>query len=80
MLTDLEIIAQLEKRIGRKLERLNKIEWNSVSYQLNYQQQIIGLSLYECKLSELPAEIVQLQNLQTGVTQRFRAAHGTSYP
>ncbi len=64
MLTDLEIIAQLEKRIVRKLEKLDEVEWTSVGYQLNDQQQVIGLGLYQCNLSELPAEIVQLQNLQ----------------
>ncbi len=63
MPTDLEIIAQLAKRIGRKLKELDKISYDSVGYQLNSQQQVIGLGLYQCELNKLPAEIVQLQNL-----------------
>ncbi len=58
-----DIIVQLEKCIGRKLKRWDEVKFSSVSYQFNDQQQIIKLSLYECELSELPAEIGQLQNL-----------------
>ena len=64
MLTDLDIIAQLEERIGRKLEKLDEIKWDSVGYQFNDQHQVIGLGLYQCKLSDLPEEIIQLQNLR----------------
>ena len=64
MPTDLDIIAQLEKRIGRKLEKLDEINWASVGYQLNEQQQVIDLGLHACELRDLPAEIGQLENLQ----------------
>ncbi len=63
-MTDLDIIAQLEQRIGEKLEKLGTIGWDSVGYQVNKQQQIISLSLYHCGLTEFPKEIAQLQNLQ----------------
>ena len=67
-MTDLDIIAQLEQRIGRKLEKLEKIEWwdskQPIGYQLNDQQQVISLSLHRCELTELPPKIAQLQNLQ----------------
>jgi hypothetical protein len=33
MPNDLDIIAQIEEWIGRKLPLLDKIEWNSVGYQ-----------------------------------------------
>jgi len=63
-MTDLDIIAQLEQRIGRKLEKLDEISWESVGYQFNENNQVIGLGLQNCKLTELPTEITQLQNLQ----------------
>jgi Leucine-rich repeat (LRR) protein len=61
--TDLEIIAKLEKRIDRKLEKVTKLEWGSVGYQLNDSQQVIGLGLREYNLTEFPLEITQLTNL-----------------
>ncbi len=64
MPTDLDIIAQLEKHIVRKLKKLDEIYYDSVGYQLNYQQRVIGLGLFQCALSELPAEIGQLENLR----------------
>jgi len=68
-MTDLDIIVQLEQRIGRKFEKLDEIKWwdqtQPIGYQLNEQQQVIGLNLRDCELTELPPEIAQLQNLQT---------------
>jgi len=64
-MSDLDIIVQIEQRIGKKLEKLDKIRYSSVGYQLNAQQQVIGLELYGCKLKELPKEIGQLRQLQT---------------
>jgi Leucine-rich repeat (LRR) protein len=59
----LKIIKQLEKTIGQKLTRLDKIEQDSVGYVLNKHHKIIGLKLYECGLEGLPPKIVGLQNL-----------------
>ncbi len=64
MSNDLDIIAQLEKRIGEKLLRLDKIGEFSVGYQVDNRGQVIGLGSHECQLTELPKELVQLQNLQ----------------
>lgn len=65
-MTDLDIIAQLEQYVGRKLKQLGRIDsWNrSIGYQLNKQQQVINLGLYDYALQELPTEVTQLQNLQ----------------
>jgi len=64
MSKDLEIIKQLEQTIGKKLPKLDKIDWwNSVGYVQNQQNQITGLCLCKCELKELPPEIVNLQNL-----------------
>ncbi len=65
MSDDLEIIAQLEKRIGRKLS-LEKfsIYLGKVGYQLSDNNKVIGLSLYERNLKQLPEEITLLQYLQ----------------
>ena len=38
MSTDLDIIKQLEQTIGKKLEKLGKIEWGSVGYVQNKHQ------------------------------------------
>ncbi len=65
MSNDLDIIAQLEKRIGKKLPRLDKIDWDSIGYQADNRGRVIGLGLRKFQLTELPEEIVQLQNLQT---------------
>ena len=64
---DLDIIAQLEKRIGRKLKKLDKVGLDLVGYKLNKRRHVIDLGLYQNELSELPAEIVQLQNFEFSV-------------
>ncbi len=58
-----EIIQQLEQNIGRKFEGLNEIDWASVDYVQNNNNQIIRLSLYGCNLKKLPLEITKLQDL-----------------
>jgi internalin A len=63
MSTDLDILKQLEQTIGRKLEKLDRIKWNSVGYVQNEHNKITGLDLYDCGLKELPSEIGKLQNL-----------------
>jgi len=50
MSTDLNIIKQLEQKIGKKLEKLKSVGWNSVGYVLNESNQVIKLSLYKCSL------------------------------
>ena len=62
-MTDLDIIAQLEQQIGRKLERLEMIDSDSVGYRLDEQNQVISLGLHNCELKELPLELLMLQNL-----------------
>jgi internalin A len=63
MPTDLDIIKQLEQTIGRKLEKLYWLDYDSVGYVQNEYDQITKLGLYECGLKELPLEIGELQNL-----------------
>jgi small GTP-binding protein len=65
MSDNLEIIVQLEKQIGKKLplEKF-KAHWGDVGYHLGNNNKIIGLSLYECNLKQLPEEITQLRYLQ----------------
>ena len=48
-------ILQLEKTIGWKIEEtsLDEINITQRSYILNQQGQIIGLSLYNCELSDI---------------------------
>jgi len=44
-MSDLDIIAQLEQQIGKKLKELDEIEYDSVGYQLNAQQRVIQIQL-----------------------------------
>lgn len=49
MMTDLEIIKQIEKELNVKLEKCNKIEWNRKGYTLNQNGQVTGLDQYYFK-------------------------------
>jgi len=60
---DLKIIQELEQDIGKKLAKITLLKSNSTGYEQNEQGQVIGLSLYECKLTQFPDSIVKLQNL-----------------
>ena len=71
MSTDLEIIRQLEQEIGVKLEELKEGNWgDSVGYQLDDQQRVVVLSLYEQKLKKLPRSVSKLTAL-TNLNLRF---------
>ncbi len=48
-MTDLDIIKQIEKALNVKLEKLEKIEWDSKGYTINQNKQVIGLILSHCK-------------------------------
>ena len=63
MSTDLDVIKQLEQTIGKKLERLDKIDWNSIGYVQNEHNQITKLRLDKCGLKKLSPKIGRLQNL-----------------
>ena len=63
MSNDLEIIKKLEQTIGKELPKLDSVKYGSVGYVQNKQNQITGLGLYKCGLTELPPEIGKLQNL-----------------
>ena len=67
MATDLEIIKQLEKRIGKELKQLELDEIiTSIDngYAVDPHGNITGLHLDKNELTEIPAEILQLKNLQ----------------
>jgi Leucine-rich repeat (LRR) protein/serine/threonine protein kinase len=60
---DLTIIQQLQESLGQKLLPLGAKE-DSKGYQLNANQQVVGLSLYDMGLTEMPREVWQLTQLQ----------------
>jgi Leucine-rich repeat (LRR) protein len=63
-LTDLQIIKQLEQEIGKTLEKLEKVEWDSVGYVMNAQNQITELGLYKCDIEQIPEGLTDLIYLQ----------------
>ncbi|MEK7990320.1 MAG: COR domain-containing protein [Thiotrichaceae bacterium] len=63
-MTDLDIIKQLEQEIGRKLKKQDEIHFNSVGYIINAQNQVIGLSLYDCEIKQIPECLCSLIYLQ----------------
>jgi Leucine-rich repeat (LRR) protein/GTPase SAR1 family protein len=69
-MTDLEIIRQIEKKLDVKLNKLDKIEWDSKGYTLNQEGQVTGLGLYECKIENLNRIISALSAL-TNLTQLY---------
>jgi len=55
MPTDLEIIAQVEKEIGGKIEHLKQIDVRSSAggYTIDDNKNVIGLSLYGTQITEI---------------------------
>jgi len=60
---DLKAIQQIEKKLGVKLKKIDKIEWDSRSYILNENGQVTGLSLSDCDLKDLNHISLLLQDL-----------------
>jgi len=59
------VIFNLEKEIGKKLEKCKKLTWNSVGYILDENESVVGISLYKCDLKTIPSSVFQLKSLQT---------------
>jgi len=59
---DLNIIQQIETALDIKLDKLDKIEWNSKGYILNEYEQVTGLGLYQCGIEELTGIIFLLSD------------------
>jgi|GEM_PF-2307336 len=73
---DLEIIKQLEEALDidiSELEQNEEIEWDTVTYTLDAENRVNGLSLYECKVQtkhlELIGKLTSLQRLWLGRNQ-----------
>ncbi|WP_353570318.1 COR domain-containing protein [Candidatus Albibeggiatoa sp. nov. BB20] len=58
------IIKQLEQELGVKLNKYKIVEWDSQAYQINLQQQVIALSLYKCKIKQIPECLCTLSYLK----------------
>lgn len=57
-MSDLELIKQIEERIGKRLEELEskslmELKFGNNGYVLNKQQQLIGLNLDACELDDI---------------------------
>jgi len=64
-LTDTEIIEKLTQKMPRKLKLMAKIVWFSRGYQVNEQNQVTHLSIFNMDLcGQWPAELFQLQHLE----------------
>jgi len=61
--TDQQAIQAIEKELNIKLEKLDKIYWNSKGYILNEKGQVIGLSCNYCKIKDLNRIIEPLKDL-----------------
>lgn len=63
--TDLETLQQLEKSLGWKLVQLQDIQWNNTIgvYQLNSNNELVGLGLSSFALVEVPQEVYRFKNL-----------------
>jgi len=62
--TDLEVLQQLEKSRGWKLMQLQDIQWDTMGgYQLNSNNELIGLGLSNFALVEVPQEVYKFKNL-----------------
>jgi hypothetical protein len=64
MSKNLEIIKELELEIGFKL-RKEEIEtvWNTDGYQVNANNNVVALSLYQKGLKKIPQKIFEVKNL-----------------
>ena len=64
-LKDTEIIEKLAQKLPRKLKQMAKIVWFSRGYQVNEQNQVTHLSIFNMDLNgQWPAEVFQLQHLE----------------
>ena len=64
-MTDLENIRKLEKEIGQKLKQIKLEEVFHLinGYVLDENEKVIGLNLYNFKLSKIPGSVRELKNL-----------------
>ncbi len=65
-LTDLQIIEQLEREIGKELEQisLDKVSLSDNGYAVDENNYVIGLNLDKLELSTIPNALIELKNLQ----------------
>jgi small GTP-binding protein len=72
-MSDLEVIKEIEQRIGKKLEKvkLDSVISSMGSYTLNQQQQLIGLNLDRCQLNNISflGTCIHLQKLSLDSNQ-----------
>jgi small GTP-binding protein len=59
------VIFQLEKEIGRKLNKLESIDYGSFGYILDKNESVVGLGLFEAKLKKVPDFVLQLVDLES---------------
>ncbi len=64
-MTNLQIIKQIEQKLGVELERNDKIEWNTRNYIFNEKNEVSKLSLYNCKIKDLGRIIEFLKELKS---------------
>ncbi len=62
--TDLETLQRIEKSLGWELVQLQDIQWNTTGgYQLNSNNELVGLGLSNLALAEVPQEVYRFKNL-----------------
>jgi len=61
--TDQKAIQAIEKILNIKLKKLDRLDWDSKGYVLNSNKQVIGLSLYDCKIGNLNRILSPLKGL-----------------
>ncbi|TKJ41682.1 hypothetical protein CEE37_03700 [candidate division LCP-89 bacterium B3_LCP] len=71
-MTDLDTIKQIEKILKLKLEELDEVDWYTRGYTINFKGEVTGLSLYDCKISNLSLIISPLEGL-TSLTALYLA-------
>ena len=63
-MTDTQIIKQLENQLNIKLKKVEEIDWDTVGYTTDQQENITGLGLYRCKIKDVTPIIKQLTDLK----------------
>ncbi|MFX1293260.1 MAG: hypothetical protein ACFFD2_00180 [Promethearchaeota archaeon] len=53
----------MEVKIGKSLPRVDTINWNIVGVQVE-RDRVIGLGLYQCRITALPESFGQLESLR----------------
>lgn len=61
--SDKIIIEELEKELEISIKKLNKVNGRNISVQFNEKDRVIGLSLPNCNLADIPEKIMDLTSL-----------------